>query len=97
VGPELTSEATQLVLISSLEGLSLTDAIRQAIDGYIEKKRGEGDLAARAAQAADVIEREAAMRREALNALFGAQTPAATEPDATEPKPTSRRGKEQTP
>ncbi len=88
----------QLVLISSLEGLSLTDAIRQAIDGYIEKKRGEGDLAARAAQAADEIEREAAMRREALNALFGAQAPAATEPSTTDPtKPAGRRGREQTP
>ena len=88
----------QLVLISGLEGLSLTDAIRQAIDGYIERKRGEGDLAARAAQAAEEIEREAAMRREALNALFGSQPPAATEPAASEPaKPTGRRGREQTP
>src|SRR6266498_2680714 len=87
----------QLVLISSLEGLSLTDAIRQAIDGYIEKKRGEGDLAARAAQAADEIEREAAMRREALNALFGSQTRAETEPATDPTKPAGRRGREQTP
>ena len=90
----------QLVLISSLEGLSLTDAIRQAIDYYIERKRGEGDLAARAAQAAEEIEREAAMRREALNALFGPQTPPATEP-GTAPapgKPATRRGsREHTP
>ena len=88
----------QLVLISSLEGLSLTDAIRQAIDGYIERKRGEGDLAARAAQAAEEIEREAAMRREALNALFGSQPAAAAEPAAGSPaKPAGRRGREQTP
>jgi hypothetical protein len=84
----------QLVLIATLEKLSLTDAIRQAIDYYIERKRGEGDLAARAAQAAEEIEREAAMRRQALNALFGpSQPPAATEP----PKPAGRRGREQTP
>jgi hypothetical protein len=84
----------QLVLIATLEKLSLTDAIRQAIDYYIERKRGEGDLAARAAQAAEEIEREAAMRRQALNALFGpSQPPAVTEP----PKPSSRRGREQTP
>jgi hypothetical protein len=83
----------QLVLIATLEKLSLTDAIRQAIDYYIDRKRGDGDLAARAAEAAEEIEREAAMRREALNALFGPQPPAATEPA----KPTSRRGREQTP
>jgi hypothetical protein len=84
----------QLVLIAGLEGLSLTDAIRQAIDGFIERKRGEGDLAARAAQALGEIEREAALRRDALQALFGPQVVTATEPGtAPEPsKPTSRRG-----
>lgn len=69
----------QLVLIAGLEGLSLTDAIKQAIDGYIERKRGEGDLAARAAQALEEIEREAAQRRGALEALFGQHVPAASE------------------
>jgi len=84
----------RLVLIASLEGLSLTDTIRQAIDGYIERKRSEGDLTARAAQAAEEIEREAAMRRDALNSLFGPQA----EPAATETaKPNSRRSREQTP
>ena len=90
----------QLVLIAGLDGLSLTDAIRQAIDFYIERKRGEGDLAARAAQALGEIEREAAMRRDALQALFGPQAAAAAEP-GTAPapgKPATRRGsREQTP
>jgi hypothetical protein len=83
----------QLVLIAGLEGLSLTDAIRQAIDGYIERKRGEGDLAARAAQALGEIEREASLRRDALQALFG--PPAESGEAATAPapgKPASRRG-----
>ena len=35
----------QIVLIASLEGLSLTDTIRQAISELIERKRGDGDLA----------------------------------------------------
>lgn len=69
----------QMVLISSLEGVSLTDAIKQAIEYYIGKKKGEGDLAARAAKAAEEIERDAQARRDALSALFGtneAETPA---------------------
>jgi hypothetical protein len=81
----------QLVLIAGLDGLSLTDAIRQAIDYYIERKRGEGDLAARAAQAFEEIEREAASRRDALQALFGQHAQAASE--AT----TSRRKAKQEP
>jgi hypothetical protein len=73
----------QLVLIAGLDGLSLTDAIRQAIDYYIERKRGEGDLAARAAQAFEEIEREAASRRDALQALFGQHAQAASEASGT--------------
>lgn len=73
----------QLVLIAGLDGLSLTDAIRQAIDYYIERKRGEGDLAARAAQALEEIEREAAQRRGALEALFGQHAQTATEAAST--------------
>lgn len=80
LGIKLPDEVhAQFALIAQLEGLSLTDAIRQAIDGYIERKRGEGDLAARAAQALEEIEREAAQRRDALTALFGQHVPAAGE------------------
>jgi len=90
----------QLVLIAGLDGLSLTDAIRQAIDYYIERKRGEGDLAERAARALGDIEREAALRRDALQALFGPQVATTAEPGTASEsgKPASRRGaKEQTP
>jgi hypothetical protein len=83
----------QLVLIAGLDGMSLTEAIRAAIDGYIERKRGEGDLAARAAQALAEIERDAAMRRDALQSLFGSPTTTAKQAAAAEPdKPTTRRG-----
>jgi hypothetical protein len=79
----------QLVLIAGLDGLSLTDAIRQAIDGYIARKAGEGDMAERAARALDEIEREAQQRRSALEALFGQHAQAATEAAGT----TRRRGR----
>ncbi len=91
IGVKLPDELhAQLVLVASLDGMSLTDAIRAAIDGYIERKKGEGDLAARAAQALDEIEREAAARRGALQALFGDHAQAATEAAGT----SRRRGKE---
>jgi predicted DNA-binding protein len=61
----------QLVLIASLEGLSLTDTIRQAISELIERKRGDGDLAAQAAKALEEMEQETETRRQALQALLG--------------------------
>lgn len=60
----------QLVLVASLEGMSLTDAIRQAIEGLIERKRGDGDLAAQAAKALEEIEQETYARKQALQALL---------------------------
>jgi predicted DNA-binding protein len=61
----------QLVLIASLEGLSLTDTIRQAILDLIERKRGDGDLADQAAKALEAMEQETQARRLALQALLG--------------------------
>jgi hypothetical protein len=73
----------QMTLIARLDEMSLTDAILRAVEGYIAVKRGEGDLAARAAQALEEIEREAAARRDALHALFGEHVPTATEASTT--------------
>lgn len=72
--PELHA---QFALVASLDGLSLTDAIRRAVELYVEGKQSEGDFAARAQQALDEIEREAAARREAITALFGHNSQAA--------------------
>jgi predicted DNA-binding protein len=62
---------TQFVLVASLDGLSLTDAIRKAVELYVETKRSEGDFAERATAALEEIEREAATRRSAIEGLFG--------------------------
>lgn len=84
----------QLVLVAGLDGISLTDAIRQAIEGLIERKRGEGDLAARAASALAEIEREATVRRAAIQSLFGSSESApaegAIEPTALAERPRGR-------
>ena len=45
--------------------------MKRAVEFYVEHKRAEGDFAARAAQALEEIEREAAACRGAIQALFG--------------------------
>lgn len=80
----------QLVLVAGLDGISLTDAIRQAIEGLIERKRAEGDLAARAEAALAEIEREATARRAAIASLFGPEQP---EPAPALPAPERPKGR----
>jgi predicted DNA-binding protein len=87
----------QFALVAQLDGLSLTDAIRRAVELYVEGKQSEADFAARAQQALEEIEREATARRNAITALFG-QTRQTGEAGETG-KPTARRksgGTEQT-
>ncbi|MCE7006605.1 hypothetical protein LWC34_27800 [Kibdelosporangium philippinense] len=83
----------QLTLIASLDGQPLVEAIREAVEQYIERKRSEGDMAARAARALEEVQREAALRRGALEALFGSQI-AASDTEST--KPATRRKSEPT-
>ena len=60
----------QLSVLAQLEELTITDAIRQAIDGFIESKRHNPELTARADAVLADIERDAAARREAIATLF---------------------------
>src|SRR5207249_9900871 len=78
----------QLVLIAALEGLSLTDTIRQAISELIERKRDDGDLAAQAAKALEEMEQETQARRLALQALLG---PSGQQTVADQPAPVRGR------
>ncbi len=75
----------QFALVAQLDGLSLTDAVKRAVEFYVEHKRAEGDFAQRAAQALEEIEREAAARRGAIQALFGSGGRPAQAVDATAP------------
>ncbi|MCA1670746.1 MAG: hypothetical protein LC799_00585 [Actinobacteria bacterium] len=74
---------TQFVLVAQLDGLSLTDAIRRAVELYVQTKRSEGDFAERATAALEEIEREAASRRSAIEGLFGQNTVQAAEGEGT--------------
>ena len=91
---------SQLVLIAGLEGLSLADTIRQAIQELIDRKRGDGDLAIQAAKALEEMEQDAATRRQALQSLLGPigapppeqpKLPEPTDPDRPAASPTRGR------
>jgi predicted transcriptional regulator len=64
---------SQLGVIAQLEELTVTDAIRQAIEQWIEAQRDSPVLKQRAQAVLDNIEQEAATRRSALVALVGDQ------------------------
>lgn len=84
--PELHA---QLAVIAQLQGSTITDEIRQAIEAHVELKRSDGALAGQASAALEEIEREADIRKEALTALFG-------NGDADKPTPRSRGGRKAT-
>ena len=77
---------TQFAMVAGLRNLSLKDAVRQAVESWIDQARTE--LSERAAEAMAEIERDAAARRDALTSLFGVQSES---PDAT--GTSRRRGK----
>jgi predicted transcriptional regulator len=72
----------QLSMLAQLEELTVTDAIRQAIDTYIEGKRSQPELTARAEAVLADIDRDAASRRDAIASLFEGNGP---KPETTEP------------
>ena len=76
---------SQLVLVAGLEGISLTDTIRQAISELIERKRSGGDLAAQATKALEEMEQQAQARKQALQALLGPSGPAEGRPTPDAP------------
>ncbi|MGV9680678.1 hypothetical protein ACWDSJ_35870 [Nocardia sp. NPDC003482] len=78
VDPDIHAE---LSLIAQLRGHTLADEHLQAVLNHIEKAREEPDLAERAEQAIEEIEREAAVRRDAINRLRRSK---ATSPTTTE-------------
>lgn len=75
----------QLAVLAQLGGVTITDAIRQAIETYVQTQRSQGDLAQRASGVLDEIEREATARKSAIQALFGDE-----ERPTTKPRPTRR-------
>jgi hypothetical protein len=78
---------SQFALVAQLDELSLNDAVKRAVELYVQTKQAEPDFVARATAKLEEIEREAAARRGAIQALFGSSD---SQP-ADEPKTTGRR------
>jgi predicted DNA-binding protein len=80
----------QLSLIAQLRGSTITDEFRKAIEAHIASVKGNTDLASKADNALEDIEREATTRREAIATLFGTTEA----PEATGSRRSGQRGKE---
>lgn len=65
----------QLTMIAQLEGLTVTDAIRQSIDQWVNERKNNPQLKARAESILEEIEKEASTRRSAIAALLGEENP----------------------
>ncbi len=79
---------SQFSLVAALDEISLNDAVKKAVELYVETKQKEPGFAARAKAKLDEIEREAATRRDAIQALFGGTVPA----DDAKVTKTAKRG-----
>lgn len=66
----------RLVILAKLADVSLTDAIRQAIETQIQVMSSDPSLSAKAEALREEIEREAREQQGALSLLFGANTEA---------------------
>lgn len=66
----------QLMLMSQLNGMTLTDIIRAGIEVHLADLASQPDVAAKAQALAEAIDREAAERRTALQALLAFKQPA---------------------
>jgi predicted transcriptional regulator len=82
----------QLSVVAQLSELTITDAIRQSIEEWVEAKRSQPEVTARAQSVLDDIERDAAQRRSAIATLFGPgdEPKASAEPEPMGFKPPRR-------
>lgn len=70
----------RLTILAKLTGISITDAIRTAIEKEVEAMAANPETAARAADFQDAIARQADAQRAAIEALFGTASAAPVKP-----------------
>jgi predicted DNA-binding protein len=97
--PELHA---QLSLIAQLRGSTITDEIRTALTTHIASAKAQPELAARAGNVLESIERDALARRDAIANLFGSSPTTEATTSATASRSRSRKtgpatGDEETP
>lgn len=81
----------QLRFIAQLSGSTITDEIRRAIETRIATAQDDAELIARAQEAHDEIEREAAARSAAIAGFLGKPAVTAAAEPAIENTPKTRR------
>jgi hypothetical protein len=74
------STRTQLDIIAQLNDRTVTDEIRLAIESWIDKTKSDPSVQRRAEEVRADIERQAATKRDAIAAIFDADTPAPRAP-----------------
>jgi predicted DNA-binding protein len=72
----------QLSVLAQLEGITITEEIRQAIEAHLLAKRLQPDIASKAQAVLEDIERDAEARRDAIATMFGGEPAADTAPPA---------------
>jgi hypothetical protein len=75
-----------LAVVAQLEGTTVVDQIRLAVEAHLALKMSTGDLASRAEEALQEIDREAASKKAAIATLIGVVTDR-----ESQPKPAPRR------
>jgi hypothetical protein len=78
----------QFVILAQLDGIPLTEELLRALTTYVASRRSEPGFADKARAVLEEIDKEAAARRGAIQALF-TEGPTATEPAGEE---TPRKG-----
>jgi hypothetical protein len=84
---------TQLRFIAQLNGSSITQEIRRAIENRIATAQDDPDLIARAQQVHEEIEREAAARATAIAGFLGKPAVTAEANRSSSPAPRARRNR----
>ena len=79
----------QFVILSQLDGVSLTDELKLALEGHVARRRSEPGFAEKAQAVLEEIDKEAAARRTAIQSLFAEGT--------TEPEPRGGDASDQRP
>lgn len=72
LGVKLDDELhARLTVLAQVEGTSLTELIRQAVERFAEEKRDEPAIKAKAEEILAELDQEAAARRGAIESLIG--------------------------
>jgi predicted transcriptional regulator len=84
----------QLTILAQLEEMPVSDALKQAVDGYITSKRSQPELRARLESVLADIERDAATRRQAITSLFSEEEAGSDAGTTADAKASSRRSRD---